>query len=1079
MDESDEKLISNHNECFYNPTAFECDDRLCTSGLWSCGDGQCIPGFNVFGYQTRLPQKNFCMSLRELNHMCEASARWRLWTIANSGLCTNKIGYDDPNLSMEQTALSIFHQCIYLIRCALSQGFERDCVCDHTNCSIILNERCTQQNMYPYPNGSLVRPYMYSLYSFNRSWVDHTPDRFQWYGAIKCRGYQGFIDASDDHWEDFDVSWATSPFLTLDEIFCRISKMNLTSTVQFDLWCWNNSQTFTNRPYAVDPNMCPDSHKCLSQYRIRDGNYDCLDGGDEYYPNTGRYPCRNQQKYRLRCSADEESCLPVTKFTSIFPSCSNGFDLFAYGNGQPLSHILCWYRNDDGCRFMRDYIRNVSVLNRTSPEQDVQPVGRIRFRAYCDSFWTLKSHLDEHPDFCRQWTCRHDQYQCQTGQCIDINWVCDGEWDCSDASDEEALVMIKEWSVHNRQIPVLSKLIEQCKERSTKQAFVDFCDVSREFPCFRANVTQPFDIVQNRPCISLTQLGNGHADCYDWQDERNTFIDCNNHMFGLTTISLDGQCMGPDLACTDFMPDWKVNPFCFYRSKNASCLNVDDVDCLDGSCRKNARCNDRRECTHGEDEYRCPPFPRQRESHAYRFFKEQFNPLTQKLNWKAASTLVKQHPIDDASSSSSRSMKALDEKYAFMCNRGVAVHIGHNRTVCFCSSMYYGSKCQYYNDRLSIITHLNLSGLPQKMAYPYFRILATFLYKEKIIDSYQCVLNTTLEYRNHTKHRFVFSYLRSKTMLEQRKERYFNRTDIITNHPYSVRFQVFGMRQNVTTELNGIWLYPIYFDFLPSFRLATVLKFPHWYSNASYEPCQTVTCNANSTCRVLINRKEAFCECKHGFYGDKCQFYAAECSTFCSVDSICKVVFEIMPTRRVRLQCICPLNRFGPGCHLYHDECKSNPCLHNGTCQQTYHPYNQQPFICLCTKQFYGHRCEKEKEIIRLHPNISDTPLASVVQFCNIHTLSHEIFIQHQQAFHGLPSIIQYRYHIAQAPSLIMFKIYNNGRDPSYYLFYAHPLLNGTMSNLTLRARSCPPATRLLNPSKLTRTRVSFLLKLF
>lgn len=1065
MDESDEKLISNHNACFHSPSAFECDDRHCTRGLWSCGDGQCIPGFNVFGYQNRLPSKNFCISHREVNHMCEASLHWRLWTLPNSGLCTNKVGYDDPNFSMEQTAHSPIHQCIYLIRCALSQGFERDCICDHKNCSIILKERCSQQHMYAYPNGSLVRPYIHTFYSFNRSWLDRTPDKFQWYGAIKCRGYQGFINKSDQFQMSFNVEWATSPYLTLDVLFCEKANRHLSSFVQFDPVCWNYSYTFNNQLYAVDSNTCPQSLECISRYRIRDGTIDCLDGGDETYLKVFQNPCGNQQKYRLRCHKDDGHCLPVTKFPLNFALCSNAFDLFVYGNGQPLSQVQCWYRNDDGCSFLRNYVKNVSVLNAINPETIVDTTVHIPFWSYCDSFWTLKSHLDELPEFCRHWTCRQNQYQCRTGQCIEPDWVCDGEWDCSDASDEEALISIQTWSKHNLRIPVLSSRVEQCKERSKRQAFTNICNVSFEFPCFVANVKNPLDIAKNRPCILLTRIGDEHEDCFDWQDEKNTLGDSTNEMFGLGLHSTDGGIWGPTLACTDAMPNWQDHPLCFYRSKSAFCSDVNDAVCLNGSCQKNARCNGIHECPHGEDEYRCVPLERHLESHRYRFFKEQFYPLLQKLHWNKLITLSVNRSTKNKQLLPS--MKPIHEDDSFKCNRGIAIRFQLDKTLCFCSSMYYGAKCQYYSDRLSVITHLNLTSLPMNEIYPYFRILATFLFNDRAIDYYQYVLNTTSEYRNYTKLRFSFTYPRLGIMLKQKQKRYLNRNDILNHHPYAVRFQVFAMQSNETKELNGIWHYPIYFDYLPSFRLAVVLKYPSWYGNSSYDPCQTVKCNMNSTCRMNFNRNKTFCDCKNGYYGDNCQYFASKCLDFCSSDSICKVSLSAISPTNTLIQCVCPLGSYGPSCHIYHDECKSNTCLNNGTCYSTYNLYGQRPFICVCIDQFYGERCEKEKESIRIHINISDTLLASVVQFSDIHSFYSYLLVKNQQVFRGLPTTIQYNHYQIYPPHISILKTYQKERNPSYFLLYIISNLNGPLSNFTLTPQSCPVAGTLLHHSKL------------
>ena len=86
-------------------------------------------------------------------------------------------------------------------------------------------------------------------------------------------------------------------------------------------------------------------------------------------------------------------------------------------------------------------------------------------------------------------------------------------------------------------------------------------------------------------------------------------------------------------------------------------------------------------------------------------------------------------------------------------------------------------------------------------------------------------------------------YSRSNTSLHHKRARYFNRSNIINEHPYSVRIEAYELNPNEKARLVGVWLYPIYFDFLPSFRLAKVLHLTK--PDTTKNPCLSNPCNPN------------------------------------------------------------------------------------------------------------------------------------------------------------------------------------------------------------------------------------------
>ena len=198
MDWSDEKFRYYNGEwCFGAMTTIDCDEHICPNLLWSCGDGECILWHDRFIFQNTVPVTIGCWNLRNMNFMCELNLVQRAWTLPN-GLCwwwKFDSLYDDPRLSMNNPALSNEEKCIYLIRCALSDGFEVDCPCNHLNCSYIMPDVCEEGRTYPYPPGPLVRPYIRTHYDWTSDFENKLPLLFL-SGNVRCRGFHGYFNSS-------------------------------------------------------------------------------------------------------------------------------------------------------------------------------------------------------------------------------------------------------------------------------------------------------------------------------------------------------------------------------------------------------------------------------------------------------------------------------------------------------------------------------------------------------------------------------------------------------------------------------------------------------------------------------------------------------------------------------------------------------------------------------------------------------------------------------------------------------------------------------------------------------------------
>ncbi len=131
MDWSDEQQFNFGHWCFYEVTTIDCDEHLCQDETWSCGDGQCIMWQDRLIFQDMLTIALPCYNEREANYMCELHPLRLSWTLPD-GLCSfSEAHFDDPELSLNNIALSNDEKCLYLIRCALPDGYELDCPCNH------------------------------------------------------------------------------------------------------------------------------------------------------------------------------------------------------------------------------------------------------------------------------------------------------------------------------------------------------------------------------------------------------------------------------------------------------------------------------------------------------------------------------------------------------------------------------------------------------------------------------------------------------------------------------------------------------------------------------------------------------------------------------------------------------------------------------------------------------------------------------------------------------------------------------------------------------------------------------------
>ncbi|CAF1067220.1 unnamed protein product [Adineta steineri] len=1075
--------------CFHTVNAGDCDEHWCLPDRWSCGDGQCIYYNDRLIFMNIEVRNSECWNYRHMYYMCEMNSIEPLWTLED-GRCWPYRQYDDPQYSKGSMGFTDIEICTYLIRCALSDGFEIHCPCNRLNCSYIMREVCIDDYMYEYPIGPLIHPYMRTMYYAYRDFTNKVPDELILFGGIRCRGYYGIFNSS----EDISVSLLhlNETLLLWDSEFC-LSEMltrDYNSSIKYDENCWINSFTFNGYPYGVF-DVCSSTQECISQYRINDGKVNCLYDDDESFFLSEKNLCSRVRKHRFQCSVDEATCYHLYSLGGGTAQCSNRYDEYLYGTGRSLFNLQCAKHDLSVCHLLKEYIENSSIVSNSSTNSDsfdeqklYQLTNRIPFQMYCDSNWNLHEHVDEIPPYCQSWICHSDQYQCRSGPCIPLKWVCDGQWDCADASDEETILFIDKWSSHNAKLENLTIQRNICAQLYSNIPFAQLCNTTKSFPCLRANVSNPLDLKQNIPCIPYEKVGDGIEDCYNAYDEKNTFALFNGIMWGFAlqckneTIPYSYACYHDNYDCVKILCSHK-------RSRFSNCTKITDAICIDDDrCVPNGRCDGKRDCSYGEDEYWCAPksykeqmhyrLTKHQEKNNYKIFGKQIFPPLHNVS-KPILTFSTSRLTNVTQKTNNKDISGWE--YSFICDKGVAV-INGKLTVCFCPPSYYGSQCQFHSDRLTIITHLDLTTWPESIpvnwTLPYrmpkvFKIHVKLLFNEITIDNYEFHSNPLNTIFNSTKHKFYLIYSRSKQMMSLKRMRYSNRSDILINHPYSVHFDVYALYSNESIPLIlGSWHYPIYFDFLPAFRLATVLRFPKSFFNISLDPCKAHTCPFHSLCKPIFNRDNSyFCSCENGFYGENCSKHAEICDTYCALNTICRVTERSVMANTDNPLCICPLYHFGQRCHLRFSQCDINPCLNNGTCLYTYDAVRIYSLLCVCTKFFYGDRCQNEKMDIQIKLNldsIDKLPRASVIQFYDVDPITYKLLIQHQQVIDGLPFSISYSHGQITAPPLAIIKLYWDFIPVKYFVLYIQP--NKSSINIITSPEYCPLSSHLLQKGK-------------
>ena len=281
--------------------------------------------------------------------------------------------------------------------------------------------------------------------------------------------------------------------------------------------------------------------------------------------------------------------------------------------------------------------------------------------------------------------------------------------------------------------------------------------------------------------------------------------------------------------------------------------------------------------------------------------------------------------------------------FAWRCHRGVRIKSrdlqGNGETRCLCPPSYYGSRCQYQNERVSLTLKI--------ISNAEWRTILTIVLL--LIDDYG-------EIQSHDQIHYI-----QLTDCERFK---FNNYLLYRSRPknltqnYSIQIHVYNRR---SFEYRGSWLYLIPFLFLPVQRAAMEIIIP-----TSLPIRCSHSCNQHGQCYQYINREDSqtfYCRCDPGWTGNQCTIQHETCQ-YCADHSLC-VEKEI---------CVCPVDKYGARCYLTSNVCElsEHKCQNGGLCVPSDVRRSRSFFNCLCPDGFSGAWCEiiDQKLIFTFHTDL-------------------------------------------------------------------------------------------------------------
>ena len=276
------------------------------------------------------------------------------------------------------------------------------------------------------------------------------------------------------------------------------------------------------------------------------------------------------------------------------------------------------------------------------------------------------------------------------------------------------------------------------------------------------------------------------------------------------------------------------------------------------------------------------------------------------------------------------------------CHRGLSIIFrnGSEEQKCLCPPSYYGDRCQYQNERVSLTLRIETEG-DWRVIYT---IVVTLVDEDGMIQSHDQIYYIPMI------DCFLFKF--NLNLLYRSRPKNSSKNFTIEIHAFN--------RQSL--NYHGSWTFPLEFPFLAVHRLARQI----FITLNDHERC-SFSCNGHGQCFRFVNQRhhseQFYCLCDQGWSGSRCSIPVQTCH-LCAPDSLCFGGHI----------CICRLYKGGPRCYLPSRACQTSNggCENEGQCI----PYDWRRSYrihgCICPRGYEGSRCQQKQNqmIISFHSDI-------------------------------------------------------------------------------------------------------------